>query len=207
MGVSECVCGQDYEVVENDGDWEVACPNHEGHRRVFAVGDTREAALLALTERHDEAGCTPEENKLIRHLLGMGFDEIKRRLARKGSGPLIYLAHPIRPVEEETVESNLEAVTCIYRALLAEGYTVIAPYILPILKGWENDHNEEDREEGLRRAREYAKWAGLVLLTGPRVSAGMAVEANAASRVLNCTGLDVKWIVAGLGAWLVEWHL
>jgi hypothetical protein len=122
-------------------------------------------------------------------------------------GPLIYLAHPIRPAEGETIGSNLEAVGAIYRALLQKGYIVIAPYILPLLKGWERDEKPEDREAGLERAKGYVRCAGLILLAGPRISNGMAQEASAGRRVLDCTGFSTEELLGKLDRWLAEWEV
>jgi len=100
---------------------------------------------------------------------------------------LIYIAHPVSPVEGETYEENLKGATEWLRwAILTKGVYAIAPYI-----GMCYALDEEDpmhRTMGIDIDLEVIGRCDQLWLCGPRVSSGMAVEASYAG---SC-GIDTR---------------
>lgn len=93
---------------------------------------------------------------------------------------IVYLAHPVRPEPGEDVAGNL-AAALRWLCALHERYphwATIATWIPEVqLYG---DADEARRAAGLARAERVAGECDAVALCGPRVSAGMRIEARAA---------------------------
>jgi hypothetical protein len=95
---------------------------------------------------------------------------------------LAYLAHPIAG----DVGANLAAARRHYARLYRErpDLVVVAPYLLDLGMGLEDDANPAQRERGLLRmealCRVVGQSGGEIHLCGPRISEGMRRELEAA---------------------------
>ena len=91
---------------------------------------------------------------------------------------LIYLIHPVSPVEGESFDDNLSSaeryLVALQRAL--PEHEVAAPWIQEIRLGVGRDHVPEERERGLRRCERWAARADALAVCGPRISSGMVRE-------------------------------
>lgn len=109
---------------------------------------------------------------------------------------LIYLAHPVRPEDGETMIGNLRAAVEYRDELMRAGVLVVAPWVFSILQGcwplsWDEDELLESeaihREVALQCSERYAAACWAVALCGSRVSAGMEREATASGRAYDLT--------------------
>lgn len=93
---------------------------------------------------------------------------------------LIYLAHPVRPLEgsTETVLSNLADAEwhLVHLQRANPGFAIIAPWIQELRLGIGDDANPEDRARGIARCRATAARCDGIILCGPRISSGMLAE-------------------------------
>jgi hypothetical protein len=110
------------------------------------------------------------------------------------SARLIYLAHPVRPINGETWQDNYAGAVRYFDALADAGVLVIAPWLRDIkrlgtaaqwfnrpMRAWE----ATGREAALKRCERYASTCWAVALCGPRVSEGMQGEAEACGRAIR----------------------
>lgn len=91
---------------------------------------------------------------------------------------LIYLAHPVAPVGDETVASNLDSAERWLVALQRAnpGVAFVAPWIQELRLGIGDDSSPEDRARGIARCRAAAARCDGIALCGPRISRGMLAE-------------------------------
>jgi len=122
---------------------------------------------------------------------------------------LIYMSAPVRPLEGETLESNLARGRRWYKflQLTAGDHAVfLAPWILSCELF--DDDSPEQRKAGMARQMEIIARCDEVWLVGGRVSSGMAAEKEAVLK-LSRTCIDLtdagpepgQNIVAAVQAW------
>lgn len=94
---------------------------------------------------------------------------------------LIYLAHPVSPLDGETVESNLASAERWLVGLSARNPDAVflAPWIQALRLGIGDDSDPVSRELGLQGCEAVAAACDEIVLCGPRVSRGMARERSA----------------------------
>ena len=102
---------------------------------------------------------------------------------------IVYLAHPVRPIDGETYGKNLELARLYLRAMIQRQINAIAPWLQPLLLGWVNDSDERARELGLRQMHAIAARCDVIALCGPRVSPGMLAEMRDHPHPIPLTGL------------------
>jgi hypothetical protein len=92
----------------------------------------------------------------------------------------VYICHPIGG----DVKANTEKAAVIYRDLWENGKGIfpIAPYIMPLLVGWDDD-GPVSRARGLKIDCAYVKFADEVWLYGDRISPGMWLEITEAKEL------------------------
>jgi hypothetical protein len=107
---------------------------------------------------------------------------------------LIYIAHQIKP----HAPANALRAAQYLRAFNEAGHLAIAPYIVPLASGWEDDNDPEQRERALKRCEDIAEHCDWVALCGPMVTEGMRREATACDAWVNLTGLSpekaAQWV-------------
>ena len=88
----------------------------------------------------------------------------------------VFIAHPLRPLEGETIESNVKKVLAICAAVHCAEMIPVAPYLVSVQ--YLNDHVDEERELGIKANREcfFRKFIDEIWLYGDRISAGMREE-------------------------------
>jgi hypothetical protein len=95
--------------------------------------------------------------------------------------PVFYLAHPLTTDDKHTYEENMDHVLKVARILLDNGVRVIVPWhTLCICM---DDSNPEHRKLGLEIDCYVAAKLGRIILSGHKVSTGMAAEVRAVSAV------------------------
>ncbi len=109
---------------------------------------------------------------------------------------LVYMAHPVAPEAGETIESNLASAKAHLRYLLAahgDTHNIVAPWITEVELF--DDSIPEERELGLARCCDLSARCDEIWLVGPRISAGMFREKQAAeargATVQDMTGIPV----------------
>lgn len=121
------------------------------------------------------------------------------------TAPLIYMAHPIKPIEGETLHKNVVNALDFYEALVRADIAVVAPYLLPLWFDWEDDNESDTRERALKRGEIVASRCDGVVLCGPRVSEGMQREAKACKGWLgrmDRTGWGLRVVADNLRIWI-----
>lgn len=96
---------------------------------------------------------------------------------------LIYMAHPVRPIEGETLAGNIERARARLRWCHERfpAWVVIAPWLAEIeAYGVTEDGERAQRAAGMARNLEVTRRCDGILLVGGRVSAGMRAELKAA---------------------------
>lgn len=117
-----------------------------------------------------------------------------------------FMAHPIAPDERFMLQQNLDHVVHMMRLCFEEGFGVIAPYHTHCLAL--DETNLEHRNIGLNLNRRILSRCNGLILTGHKVSQGMADEVQTAKRVqipiIDCVALpdynvrDILKIAFGL---------
>lgn len=115
--------------------------------------------------------------------------------------PVVYLAHPVGAPTPDGVAANLASARK-WLAVLIEACPDVAWCVpwLPYLDVLED--SAENRTRGLRDDCEVAKRCDAILMVGPRVSDGMQLEAEAASEVIDCTGMFSVDVVGVVNGWV-----
>lgn len=119
--------------------------------------------------------------------------------------PLIYMAHPIKPIEGETIAENIHSAIYYYHELVKADIAVVAPYLLPLWSQWEDDNEPDTRERALKRGEIVVSRCDGVVLCGPRVSEGMQREAAACCGwlgSLDAAGYEAKFVASGVRNWI-----
>lgn len=114
---------------------------------------------------------------------------------------LFYLACPVSPTDDETIESNLKRGLECLAWLNRNGFKTIAPWIE--LCYALDDNDTIDREIGMAVDIVALKRCDGIIMVGPRISSGMAAERDimiGLDRVVHdCTGPDwrerLRWLV------------
>jgi hypothetical protein len=94
---------------------------------------------------------------------------------------LIYMAHPVRPIEGETLAGNIERAEAWLRWCheRCPAWIVIAPWLAELRAyGVSEEGERAQRETGMARQLEVVRRCDGVLLVGGRVSPGMREEAR-----------------------------
>lgn len=111
---------------------------------------------------------------------------------------LIYMAHPVRPLEGETLEQNIHEAKQWLKWLHKHmpAWHTIAPWLVEVeLYG---DSDEAQREASLERACAAVRQCHGLVLAGRRVSQGMRREAREAM----LSGLPVYDLT-----WMYRWSM
>lgn len=98
---------------------------------------------------------------------------------------LIYMAHPVRPIEGETLAGNIERAEAWLRWChdRFQAWTVIAPWLAELhAYGLDEEGERAQRAEGIARQLDVVRRCDGVLLVGSRISDGMKMEARSALR-------------------------
>lgn len=109
--------------------------------------------------------------------------------------PLVYMAHPVRPVAGETIEGNLlqaaEWLRWLHR-YFGDAWTVIAPWLGDLYGASHLEADDVQRSAALLRCKDVAARCDMLILCGPRRSDGMIREVAACAQtggvVLNFVG-------------------
>jgi len=88
--------------------------------------------------------------------------------------PVVYLAHPL----SGDWEANIADARLWVRAALEAGYAPVAPYLMD----YDVLHEPEDRDLGLAHDLAILPRCDELWLCGPRISTGMAMERDEASK-------------------------
>lgn len=107
------------------------------------------------------------------------------------SKPLIYVAHPIF----DEPEANVLRAAKFLRAFLDAGHVAIAPYLVSVAMGWDDDDDPEQRERALQRCESIAARCDFVALCGRRITPGMIREAKACGQDFELIG-EIPFIAA-----------
>lgn len=153
-----------------------------------------EVALDALDlGKHEGCPCSECRPAVNRRLAARGIvtehiaalDENPRPLL--GDRCVLYLCHPVGGDVDGNVERALLWLAWLRRHV-PRSVTVVAPWIAGILCG-EDDADPEQRERGLVDCEATVARLDGAILTGGRVSSGMARESAAARAVYDLTDL------------------
>ena len=110
------------------------------------------------------------------------IEESLRGQTKLPSMKLVYVCSPLRPIEGETFQSNVEKARGYCQFVLTQGYAPIASHILGLWDA-EDDESPEIRAEALKCAVRYVEACDELWAFGPRVSAGMKEEIDTADRL------------------------
>lgn len=97
-----------------------------------------------------------------------------------------YLAHPLSAPTREGIEQNRRNAAKWAAWLWRQGYSVECSWI--VCTG-ELEETPENRKFGLESDCEQVRRADIMVLCGPKISGGMLLEANAASKIFDLTRL------------------
>lgn len=95
---------------------------------------------------------------------------------------LAYLCHPVAGADEVQRAANLAGAAWWLRWLIGvePETTVIAPWLGPLLARVDDDADPAARDRGLRDCCRVVARCDVIVLCGGRISAGMALEIDAA---------------------------
>jgi hypothetical protein len=94
---------------------------------------------------------------------------------------LIYMAHPVRPIDGETLAGNIERAEAwlVWCQRNFPAWVVIAPWLAELRAyGLDEEGEREQRAAGMARQLEVVRRCDGVVLVGGRVSPGMREEAR-----------------------------
>lgn len=94
---------------------------------------------------------------------------------------LIYVAHPVRPIDGETVRGNAERAEewLVALSIANPDVAFVAPWTALVRARPDDDADPELRARALRTCEGVARRCDGIVLCGPRVSDGMRREAIA----------------------------